>query len=477
MEAKANTEKEKLRVAKTAIFILFCVFLERYSTGGIASVLFMFFNEKIGYDEDESTAAYHTYEFLSYFFPIVGAVIADSLFGRLRTIVCMCIIIAIGSLITAIGVVDTLNLPINIIGLVILTFGDGCLITLFPTYGAEQYRSTEIKSIDWFFASYYFMFNCGSIASRLVAPILREDVKCFRNDDCYPVIFGLPAILMVAAALLVMVGNRYSETKQVRGHTILNVLSCMTYAVVKKFSSRKTTQYQHWLDYSKDKYGNELVSDTRIILKVIVLYIPITVFWALFYQQGSRWVYQATQMNGDLGFYTIKADQFNVANPLFVIILIPLFEHVLYPLLAKVRIRTALQKTTLGGVLGGISFLISAIIQLQIESKFLHMTWLIPQYLFMAMGEILVAISLINFSFSEAPDSMKTLLQAMFYLSAGIGNLIVVVVAGSRIFDSQFYEFILYTGLMFFDMILFALLAKRYKSEKVQRCDEIIENS
>lgn len=209
------------------------------------------------------------------------------------------------------------------------------------------------------------------------------------------------------------------------------------------------------------------MSDTRIILKVIVLYIPITVFWALFYQQGSRWVYQATQMNGDLGFYIIKADQFNVINPLFVIILIPLFEHVLYPLLSKVRIRTALQKATLGGVLGGFAFLISAIIQLQIERKFLHMTWLVPQYLLMAMGEILITISLMRFSFAEAPDSMKTILQALFYLSAGMGNLIVVIVAGSRVFESQFYEFLLYTGLMFVDMIVFGFLARRYKSAKV----------
>lgn len=36
MEPKADTQKQKLRVAKTGIFILICVLLERYSTGGIA---------------------------------------------------------------------------------------------------------------------------------------------------------------------------------------------------------------------------------------------------------------------------------------------------------------------------------------------------------------------------------------------------------------------------------------------------------
>lgn len=243
-----------------------------------------------------------------------------------------------------------------------------------------------------------------------------------------------------------------------------------------KFRSQKNTKHDHWLGYSIDKYGTELVWHTRIILKVTVLYAPITIFWALFYQQGSRWVFQATQMNGDLGFYVIKADQFNVINPLLVIILIPVFEHVLYPLLAKVKIRTALQKATLGGILAGVSFLVSATIESQIEARYLHMTWLIPQYCLMAMGEIMVTIPLMNFSYSEAPDSMKTLLQALFFLSAGFGNLFVVIVAGAKIIDSQFYEFIIYAGLMFADMILFGYLAKRYKSLKTNYC-ECIENT
>lgn len=244
-----------------------------------------------------------------------------------------------------------------------------------------------------------------------------------------------------------------------------------------RFKSTKDTkqsaQYHDWLDYSREKYGNELVSDTQVILKVVVLYLPITIFWALFYQQGSRWVSQATKMDGDVGFYTIKADQFNVVNPLLVVLLIPVFEHVLFELLSNFGIRTALRRATFGGVLAGFSFLVSAIVEWQIQSKYLHMTWLLPQYVLMAMGEILVTIPLMNFSYSEAPDSMKTILQALFYLSAGVGNLFVVIVAGAKIVDSLFYELILYAGLMFVDMLVFGLLARRYKSSKVNKDDRI----
>lgn len=220
---------------------------------------------------------------------------------------------------------------------------------------------------------------------------------------------------------------------------------------------------EHWLDYSEEKYGTNLIWETRIILNVVVLYLPIPMFWALFFQQGSRWVFQAVRMNGDLGFYTIKPDQFNVVNPILVLILIPLFEYVIYPQLAKVGLKTALQKITLGGIFAGLAFLTSAAVESQIDSNYIHMGWLIPQYFLMAIGETLISIPLMHFSYVEAPVSMKTVLQALRLLAIGLGNLIVIIVAGSRLIDSQMYEFILFAGLMFVDMIIFAILAKRYK--------------
>lgn len=176
-------------------------------------------------------------------------------------------------------------------------------------------------------------------------------------------------------------------------------------------------------------------------------------------------------MNGNIGFYTIKADQLNVLNPVLVTILIPVFEHILYPLLAKVGIRTALQKATMGGVAAGFAFLFSAFVQLQLQTKYLHMAALIPQYMLMSMGEVMVTIPLMNFSYSEAPDSMKTILQALFFVSAGLGNLIVVIVAGAQFIESQFYEYIIYAVLMFIDMIVFGYLTRRYRSVEMNRDD------
>lgn len=229
---------------------------------------------------------------------------------------------------------------------------------------------------------------------------------------------------------------------------------------------------------SEEKYGKKMVMETKMILNVLVLFPPLPLFWALFGQQGSRWIFQATKMDGDCGWFTIKPDQFTVINPFMALILIPSFEYIMYPLLKKVGVKSPLQKALLGGYLAVVSFVISAIIETQIATKKIHMLWLLPQYFVMTLGEILITIPLMHFSYTEAPESMKSVLTAFRLLTIALGNLIVVIVAGARLVDSQFYEFLLFAGLMFIDMSIFGILAKRYKfvnQEELKKLNEKVE--
>lgn len=104
-------------------------------------------------------------------------------------------------------------------------------------------------------------------------------------------------------------------------------------------------------------------------MSILFLYLPLPIFWALFDQQASRWTLQATRMNGQVGSgFTIKPDQIQVINPLLVILMIPVFEYAIYPLLTKLRFcHRPLQRMTVGGLLAALSFVICAFIQLKIE--------------------------------------------------------------------------------------------------------------
>lgn len=75
-------------------------------------------------------------------------------------------------------------------------------------------------------------------------------------------------------------------------------------------------------------------------------------------------------MDGDIGFYTIKPDQMQVINPLLILTFIPLYELIFYPLLSLIGIRRPLQKLTLGGIFAGIAFVISAIVEINLEKTY-----------------------------------------------------------------------------------------------------------
>jgi solute carrier family 15 (oligopeptide transporter), member 1 len=124
------------------------------------------------------------------------------------------------------------------------------------------------------------------------------------------------------------------------------------------------------LDYAEAKFGKRLVNETKILMNVLVLYIPLPIFWTLFDQQGSRWTFQATRMDGNIGFYEIKPDQMQVVNPFLILAFIPLYEAVFYPLLSKIGIRRPLQKITLGGIMAGIAFVLSALVEIQLAKTY-----------------------------------------------------------------------------------------------------------
>lgn len=92
----------------------------------------------------------------------------------------------------------------------------------------------------------------------------------------------------------------------------------------------------------------------------------------------------------------------------------------------------------------------------------MSMLWLIPQYVVMTLGEVMFSVTGLGFSYSQAPPSMKSLLQAFWLLTVAFGNIIVIIVAELKFFQSQANEFFLFAGLMFVDMLVFMWFAHFY---------------
>ena len=230
----------------------------------------------------------------------------------------------------------------------------------------------------------------------------------------------------------------------------------------------KSTPKDHWLDYAEEEFGLKTVIDTKTVVNILILYIPLPIYWAVYVQQASRWVFQAARMDGNLRFisYTIKPDQMIIFNSVLGLLMIPVCEYVLYPLLALARLKTPLQKMTIGGIFASIAFVLSGFVEMEIKNNYISIIWLVPQYLVLALSENFLYIANIKFAYTEAPESMKSAMQAFTFLTNALGNAIVAIISGLKIFESQATELFFFAGVLFINQIIFGLLAVNYKYSK-----------
>ena len=91
----------------------------------------------------------------------------------------------------------------------------------------------------------------------------------------------------------------------------------------------------------------------------------------------------------------------------------------------------------------------------------IHILWQFPQYFVITASEVMFSVTGLEFSYSQAPASMKSVLQAAWLLTVAFGNIIVIIVAEAKAFNEQASEFFMFAGLMMVDTLIFIGLAWR----------------
>ena len=85
--------------------------------------------------------------------------------------------------------------------------------------------------------------------------------------------------------------------------------------------------------------------------------------------QGSRWTLTATQMDGYCGSFKFLPDQIQLLNPFLILLLLPLFQKIIYPFINKWFYMTPLRRMSVGMIIACLSFVISGFVQLRIQKN------------------------------------------------------------------------------------------------------------
>lgn len=161
----------------------------------------MYLTNILLYSESDAKVVYHTFTMLAYFFPVLGAIISDSLLGKFRTILYVSMIYAAGSVLLALTSAEPIGLPqkeLSLVALLLIAIGTGGIKPCVSAFGGDQFILPQQEmQLALFFSLFYFSINAGSLISTFLTPVLRNDVYCFGKQSCFPLAFAVPGVLMV----------------------------------------------------------------------------------------------------------------------------------------------------------------------------------------------------------------------------------------------------------------------------------------
>ncbi len=404
---------------------ILAIFMTKYLVDGSGALDVMAENEAQGWVAMFNAAVYG--------FPIVGAIIADAFLGKYRTILSVSVIYCLGHLTLAL---DDTRMGLSL-GLTLIAIGSGGIKPCVSAHVGDQFGTSNQHLLAKVFMWFYFSINLGAAASTLATPWLLANYGPHWA-------FGVPGILMGLATLFFWMGRKVFVHIPAGGTEFLRE----TFSPV----------------------------GLKSVARLFVLYAFVAMFWALFDQTGAAWVLQADKMDLKVDLIVFKFEmlpsQIQTINPLMIMIFIPLFSKVLYPAIDRVFPLTPLRKVSIGFFVTVPAFLIPAWIELRLDAgESPTILWQVLAYTLITAAEVFVSITCLEFSYTQAPRKMKSLIMACFLLSVSLGNLFIAAVnfailnddGSSKLSGSGYYLF--FAACMLVTAILFIPVAMMYKEQ------------
>ena len=102
------------------------------------------------------------------------------------------------------------------------------------------------------------------------------------------------------------------------------------------------------------------------------------------------------------------------------------------------------------------------VITQDINTNDISMLWIIPQFFVITMAEVMISITGLEFAYTQAPVTLKSVLASFWLLTVSVGNFVVIIVAEGRLMPTQVKEYYLFMGLIIVADVIFILLSVFY---------------
>ncbi|KAI9291392.1 PTR2-domain-containing protein [Neoconidiobolus thromboides FSU 785] len=435
-------------VPKAAWFIIVCELCERFSFYG-ASLLFVpYLLDRLGQSKSSATAINSAFLFFAYFTTIVGAILADTYWGKFKTILFFSVAYLLGLILLSVSSIPaSIDSGFGLTGFCLATFlfiawGTGGIKSNVSAFAAEQVPQNSAYdynlTVERVFRFFYWAINAGAFFGMLICPIL------VNNLNSPPGGFGLPAAVFFVGIFLFIFGRKFYVEYEVKENPILKALKCIKYAL-----SHRSHSNEHWLDgaYTNPKYDVEYVDGLKRTIKGCKVFLFYILYWALYNNMSSAFIIQGVNMSRPSW---LGAEQLNLVNSLVLIIFLPVFDYWVFPFLRSKGFKLGLiTRITIGFAICTIAFIYVTVLQHVLyntgpyydfsnvvikegepyPTNNLSIWWQIPAYFLIAISEIFASATGLEYAFKYASPELKSVVLALFLLTNCGGSLIILILS------------------------------------------------
>ena len=336
---------------------------------------------------------YGLYTGLVYLTPLIGGIIADRWLGQHRTIIIGAALMAVGHFMMAFE-------PLFLLALTVLIFGNGAFKPNMSAQVGGLYAPGDHRR-DRAYSIFYVGINLGAFLAPLVAGTLGEDLGWHYG-------FGAAGVGMT--------------------------IGLAVYAYALRSQSLPPDEL-HKVKASRAMQEPLNRSEWQAVLALIALFLPVTLFWATYEQQGNTialWADDHTNRSINLFFWygEIPTTWFQAFNPFMIFAFTPLVITLWARQARRGTEPSTITKMAVGCLLCALSYVIMAGAAWQAAGDEASWLWLFAFFVVITVGELYLSPIGLSLVSKVAPVRMVSMMMGVWLATSFIGNFLAGYLGG-----------------------------------------------
>ncbi|XP_023071254.1 solute carrier family 15 member 3 [Piliocolobus tephrosceles] len=351
--------------------------------------------------------------------------------------------------------------PVLYAGLLLLALAASSVRSNLTSFGADQVMDLGRDATRRFFNWFYWSINLGAVLSLLVVAFIQQNISFLLG-------YSIPVGCVGLAFFIFLFATPVFVTKPPMGSQVSSMLKLALQNCCPQLWQRHLARDHQGARLLPDQRSpqpgaspQEDIANFQVLVKILPVMVTLVPYWMVYFQMQSTYVLQGLHLHIPNIFpanpsnismalraqgssYTIPEAWLLLANVVVVLILVPLKDRLIDPLLLRCKLLpSALQKMALGMFFGFTSVIVAGVLEME-RLHYIHhnqtvsqqigevlynaaplsIWWQIPQYLLIGISEIFASIPGLEFAYSEAPRSMQGAIMGIFFCLSGVGSLL-----------------------------------------------------